>query len=173
MDVTTKELSLTATVDWGAAVWAGFLAGVVSFLLYLFFVPAVVGAGNAWVIVRLMGSVLLGAEVLAPPATFDGAALFSALVFHFAISMAMAIVIAFVLHRWGLLTGIFGGAVFGLFFFAINYYTLSYFFPYFFAMAHWSVVLVHVIFGALAGGIYELCEVEAYEANENMAGVTS
>ena len=163
MDDPTKELPLTATLDWGAAIWAGFVAGTVSFLLYLFFVPAAVGAGNAWVIIRLMASVPLGPDVLAPPATFSAAALIAALVFHFALAVVMASVIAYVLHRWGMLTGILGGAVFGLVFFAINYYTLSYFFPYLFAMAHWSVLLVHMIFGAVAGGIYELCEVEIFE----------
>ena len=163
MTTRATDLELTASVDWPAAVWAGVLAGIVSFVLYLFFVPAVVGAGNAWAVVRLLGSPLLGTGVLAPPATFDAAALASAIVVHFGLAILMALAIAFVLHRWGLITGIVGGAVLGLGFFAINYYTLTYFFPHFFAMAHWSVVLVHVVFGALAGGIYEWLETEPYE----------
>ena len=171
MDDETRQSPLTATLDWGAAIWAGLVAGAVSFLLYLFFVPAAVGAGNAWIIVRLMASVPLGSDVLAPPATFSAAALVAALAFHFALAVLMALIIAFVLHRWGMLTGILGGALFGLIFFAINYYSLSYFFPYFFAMAHWSVILVHMVFGAVAGGIYELCEVESYERQDAVKGV--
>ena len=163
MNSEAKDLELTASVDWPSAVRAGVIAGAVSLLLYLFFVPAVVGAGNAWVVVRLLGSILLGPGVLAPPATFDAAALVSALVMHFALAILMASVIAFVLHRWGLVTGVIGGAVFGLVFFAINFYALTFFFEHFFAMAHWSVALVHVVFGALAGGIYEWLETEPYE----------
>jgi hypothetical protein len=90
-------------------------------------------------------------------------ALVCALLVHFTLAILMALAIAFVLHRWGLITGVLGGAVFGLVFFGINYYTLTYFFPHFFAMAHWSVVLVHVVFGALAGGVYEWLETEPYE----------
>jgi hypothetical protein len=163
MTTEATDLELTASVDWPAALWAGVIAGIVSFVLYLFFVPAVVGAGNAWVVVRLLGSILLGTSVLAPPATFDAAALVAALVVHFGLAILMALAIAFVLHRWGLITGVLGGAAFGLVFFGINYYTLTYFFPHFFAMAHWSVVLVHVVFGAVAGGVYEWLETEPYE----------
>jgi hypothetical protein len=161
---------LTASVDWTAAVWAGVLAGGISFLLYLFLVPAIVGSGNAWAMMRYIASIPMGPDVLAPPATFDGGLMVAALGVHFAIAIVMALVIAFVLHRWGILTGILGGAVFGLFFFGINYYTMTLFFPHLFAMSHWTVVAIHVVFGALAGGIYELLELEP---GERLAAGTS
>jgi hypothetical protein len=161
--MTADNEGLTATVDWTAAVWAGVLAGAISFLLYLFLVPALVGSGNAWAMMRYIASIPMGPDVLAPPATFDGALMVAALGVHFALAIIMALVIAFVLHRGGMVTGILGGAVFGLIFFAINYYTMTLFFPHLFAMSHWTVVAIHVIFGALAGGIYELLELEPGE----------
>lgn len=154
---------LRRTVDWSAAIWAGLFAGLVAFVLYLYWVPVAVGSGNAWAVMRLIASIALGESVLPPPATFDAAVLAVALAVHLALSVFMAVVIAFVLHRWGLLTGIFGGALFGLVFFAINTQTLTLLAPQLYAMSHWSVALVHAVFGALAGGLYEWFEVEPYE----------
>ena len=37
-------------------------------------------SGNAWVIVRLFGSIIMGPEILAPPAEYHGGALLAALV---------------------------------------------------------------------------------------------
>ena len=81
-----------------------------------------------------------------------------------------AAVIAFVVHRGGLIGGVLGGAVLGGAFYFINYYTLTYFFPQFFAMKHWSVLASHVVFGALAGGTYELLEDQIFEADLSPRG---
>ena len=154
---------LRSTVDWSAVIWASLIAGTVSFLLYLFFVPMSVGAGNAAIIARFMASILLGIGALAPPATFDIGIVVAALVVHFALALLMGSIIAFVLHRWGLLTGMIGGALFGILFYVINFYSLTLFWPQMYALAHMSVLLVHVVFGALAGGIYEWLEFEPGE----------
>jgi hypothetical protein len=55
-----------------------------------------------------------------------------------------------------------GGAILGLLLYAINFYTLTFFFPWFFAMRSWPVIVSHIIFGATAGGVYELLEVEEF-----------
>ena len=171
VEATADSISLTPTVDWTAAVWASLLAGLASFLLYLFFVPAVIDAGNAAAMIRYIASPMLGPEVLPPPATFTASILLASVVVHFTIALAEGLIIAFVLHRWGLVTGVAGGAAFGLIFFLINFYSLTFVYPHMFAMAHWSVLVVHIIFGALAGGIYELLEMEPYErAGDGEAG---
>ena len=41
---------------------------------------------------------------------------------------------------------------------------LTLLFPWFFAMRSWTLVFTHVIFGALAGGVYESLEVEEFVA---------
>lgn len=146
------------TVDWSAMVWAGLTAALVSLAMYLFFVPAVVGAGNSAAILRYIASVVLGPDVLTPLGTMSAAVTGVAIITHLALALIMTTIIAFVLHRWGLLTGIIGGALFGLAFFAINFFTFSAIHPHMFAMAHWSVAVVHIAFGALAGGVYELLE---------------
>lgn len=149
-------------VDWRAAFWAGILSGTVLLLLNLFLTPHYIG-GNGWVIVRLFASILLGKGVLAPPATFDLAALITALFTHLTLSILYALILAYIIHRGGLITGILGGAVFGLALYLINFYTLTLFFKWFFAMESKSFLFNHIIYGALAGGTYEALEIEVFE----------
>ena len=66
-------------VDWRAVWMAWLIAGTVYLVLDLVVVPAVVG-GSFWISVRLVASLLLGNEVLAPPASFHGPALLAAIV---------------------------------------------------------------------------------------------
>lgn len=148
-------------VDWSAAVWAGIIAGLAFMLLNLYVTPYVLG-GNAWVMVRLFASVILGQGILAPPATFDLAAIAAAMGTHFALSVAFALLLAYIIHRGGLITGILGGAVFGMALYFINFYTLTWFFPWFFALKSSIMLGTHLLFGALAGGIYEVLEVEEF-----------
>jgi len=138
-------------------------------LLDLFVVPALMGS-SFWISARLTASIVLGQQILAPPATFDGMALLAAILVHYFLALLMTGLIALVVHRGGLTTGIIGGAVLGLAFYYINYYTLSYFWPQFFAMKHGSVIASHVIFGALAGGLYELLEGDWYEVAQGEHG---
>jgi hypothetical protein len=158
-------------IDWKAVLWAGVVAGTVFLLVNLFVVPRIMG-GSFWVSARLVASMLLGEGVLAPPATFHAGALAAAIAVHYTLALALAAIIAFVVHRGGLIGGVLGGAVLGGAFYFINYYTLSFFFPQFFALRHGSVLASHVLFGALAGGVYELLEDQIYEmqvVNEHKA----
>ncbi|MFT5197355.1 MAG: hypothetical protein ACI85U_004396, partial [Candidatus Promineifilaceae bacterium] len=76
-------------------------------------------------------------------------------------------VIALVLHRWGILVGVIGGAIMGLAFYYINFYSLAdWFFPAMSGLRSVSMAGVHILFGALAGGLYEIFEDEIYENGE-------
>ncbi|MCW8849187.1 MAG: hypothetical protein OQJ81_04340 [Melioribacteraceae bacterium] len=156
----SKNIKLV--MDWKAAFWAGIAAGIVFYLLNIFIVPLILG-GNMWVIIRLFASLGYGESVLAPPSTFDSGALAVSIIINLILSIGFTFLIAFVFHKWGLLTGIIGGAFFGLGIYAVNFYSLSYFFPWFFALSSWPFVITHILFGAIAGGVYELLEVEKYE----------
>ena len=153
---------LVQLVDWSAAVWAGIVGGAIFLLMNLFVTPLLMG-GNAWVQVRLLASVVLGARILAPPATFDAGALAAALAVNFALAILFALLVAWVLHRWGLVVGIVGGAVLGLALYLVDFYSLTCFFPQFFAMNGRGYLLSHVVFGAVVGGVYEALEVERFE----------
>jgi hypothetical protein len=148
-------------VDWRAAIWAGLLAGSVFLLLNVLVTPLAIG-GNGWVMVRLIASIPLGETVLAPPASFHLKALLAAFVTHYALSVVFSLLLAYIFHRGGMLTGMIGGALFGLCLYYINVYTLTWVFPWFFVMGGWLFLLTHILFGAMAGGIYEGLEVEEF-----------
>lgn len=164
-----ETVPVRKVVDWRAAFWAGLVAGTVFLLANLFVVPALMD-GRFWISVRLVASIVLGRDVLAPPATAHAGALLAAVGIHYVLALAMTAVIAYVVHRGGLVGGVLVGALLGLAFYFIDYYTLTYFFPQFFAMKHGSVVASHVVFGALAGGVYELLEDQIYEADVTRSG---
>ena len=159
----TERTELRQLVDWSAALLAGLVAGIVFLLANLFVVPMFVG-GNAWVTLRLLGSVLLGPSVLAPPATFHAGALVVGLLVHFALSIGFTVLLAIIIHRFGLLVGIFGGALFGLALFCINVYGLTALMPWFYVMDNPAALTTHVLFGAVAGAFYESFEVEEFVA---------
>jgi len=148
-------------VDWSAAVWAGVAAGLVFLALNLFLVPAVLG-GNPWVMVRLLGSVVLGGAILAPPATYDPTALVAATAVVMGAVMVYALLIAYVIHRGGLITGIVGGGALGLAIYGLHFYAVTYFYPWFFAFRGEAMLVSHVVMGAAAGGVYEWLEVEEF-----------
>lgn len=156
-------------VDWSAAIWAGVVAGVVSFIMLVFVTPLLVGGGNAWFVIRYLASIVLGSSILPPPSTANFGALIVALVVHFVLSILFSLLLAYLIHRWGLLVGIVGGALFGAAIYGINFYSLTLIYPWFFIMRSWPVFFTHLIFGAVAGGVYESLEVEEFEPVEGVS----
>lgn len=153
---------LKQVFDWNAAFKSGIIAGAIFFLSNIFIVPLILG-GNMWIIIRLFASIFAGETILAPPSSFNIAALIISFSTTIIFAIFFTLLIAFVLHKWGLLVGIIGGALFGLCIYLVNFYSLSYFFPWFFALSSWPFVLTHILFGAAAGGFYEFFEVEFLE----------
>jgi hypothetical protein len=148
-------------VDWRAAIIAGIVAAIV-FLLVQMVARAALTPGGFWVPLRYIASIVMGESVLPPPASFALAPVLVGLLVHFILSIIYALILAFIIHRWGLAVGIVGGAIFGLGLYAINYYTFSYLFPWFFPIRSWIDIASHVLFGAVAGGVYELLEREVF-----------
>ncbi|MAT99250.1 MAG: hypothetical protein CL608_19085 [Anaerolineaceae bacterium] len=148
-------------MDWKAAVIAGLIAGAVFLLVLLIAYPLATG-GTSWTIFRFIGAMVLGESVLPPPTTFDGGVVVTAVFIHFTLSILYTLVLAFIVHRWGILISILGGALFGLALYLINFFTFTMFFAWFYPARAWPFSLVHILFGAVAGGIYELLEKDVY-----------
>ena len=164
MDV--KASQMRAVVDWSAALWSGIFSGIVFYFLNILLIPFVYGV-SAWTIVRYLASPLLGESILPPPSTFNISALIISFVCTVVLSIAFTVVVSYVLHRGGLIVGICGGALFGLALYFINFNTLTLIIPWLYVLKSPMMLINHIIFGILAGGLYETFEVEEYDITDS------
>jgi hypothetical protein len=148
-------------MDWRAAVLAGVLAGIVTMLLWVILLAVVTG-GSVWTPFHHIAAVLLGEGALTPSQTMEPQVVITGIVVHLFLSIVYAVILAFIIHRWGLIVGIIGGTLFGLAIYLINYYTFSYFYPWFYPLRSWIALVGHLVFGAVAGGLYETFERDIY-----------
>jgi hypothetical protein len=163
--MSSRTPQIRQILDWVAAVWAGIISGAL--FLVVAAVLTAIYLGSPWVIPRMTASIILGPVALPPPATFQPGIIGAGIIVHLCLSVVFAYIISFTLHRWGIIVGIVGGAAFGLAFYFINFYTLSFFFPWFFPLRSWLLAVAHVVYGAMAGGTYEALEVEKFVAVDN------
>jgi hypothetical protein len=142
--------------DWGAAVWAGVIAGAV-FLMMEMILVATVGGESPWAPPRMMAAMVLGEGVLPPPATFDFGIVMAAMIIHFVLSLIYAFILAWVIANWALGMGaaIAVGAVFGFALYLINFYGFaSLFFPWFAMARNMISISAHIVYGLVLGGAY-------------------
>lgn len=156
--------SILKGLDLSAALWAGLIAGTVFLVTMLLLSANVLGSSD--LVYRMMAAILQGEGAMAPSTPVDGGLIGSALLVHYALSIAFGLVIAIVIHRWGLIVGLLGGAALGLALYTINFFSVSYFFPWFFPLRNWIWLLGHVLFGAAAGASYELLEIDEDEEGD-------
>lgn len=146
-------------VDWEAAAWGGLIAGILTFLFAMLFF-------NSTDILNVLAAPVLR-KTLTDGFTIE--ALFAGLGVHMLLSILFSFLIAFTLHRGGLIVGILGGAVMGLTLYGFNFYALPYLLPTslgrsadLWLFQEMQMGMTHIFFGAVAGGIYEWLEVEEY-----------
>ena len=159
--MTTFRTQVRHVMDWKAAVLAGLIAGAVFLVVLLIAYPLATG-GTPWTIFRFIGAMVLGEAVLPPPTSFDAGIVITAVIVHFTLAVLYTLVLAFIVHRWRLLVSVIGGALFGLALYLINFFTFTFFFAWFYPARAWPFSLVHILFGAVAGGIYELLEKDVF-----------
>ncbi len=141
-------------IDWGAAVWAGVISGLVFLALDLLKGPLVTGA-SAWAVPRNMAAVLLGPGVLPPPATFDLGIFAVAMVVHFATSILFAIAMAFIIRDMPTGLAIVVATALGVLLYFFISYTLTPILPWFAKGRDWLNLGIHIPFGLVAGWAYK------------------
>lgn len=143
--------SIQKNITWRAIPIAGFVAGTIFLIVNILVMTLVMGL-NAETLLRYAASVVLGPSVLITSSI--GVTLFG-VVMHYVFCLLTALVIAIVVHRWGLGVGIVGGAILGLCIYIIVFYLGTLALPWLFAITGPLLALTHVMMGAIAGGIYE------------------
>jgi hypothetical protein len=141
-------------MSWRAVLIAGLAAGTAFLVTNVVLLPLFVNV-DPGLSLRYIASLVMGPGVLTQT---DNPTLIAIVgtVIHYALSLLFALIVAIVVHRWGLLVGIVGGAVLGLALYGINLYTMTVFFTWFFALNNTVLLISHILFGAVAGGVYEL-----------------
>lgn len=153
MPATHAETWKGPFVHWRAAVGAALIAGIVFLMYEMVMLPLFLGE-SPWGPPRMMAAIVLGRDVLPPPAAFDMGIMMVAMMLHFMLSIVYAFVIAgFVQGRSaGLALGI--GAVAGLVLYLVNFYVFTAAFPWFSMARNWVSVSGHVLYGLVLAWAY-------------------
>jgi uncharacterized membrane protein YagU involved in acid resistance len=134
------------TLNWKAAIWAGIIAALIFLMLEMLMVPLFLN-GSPWAPPRMIGAIVLGKEVLPPPATFDLGIVMAAIVLHLVLSILYAVVIAFIIKKMSFIQALAVGAVIGLLIYFVNFYIMTGMFPWFAMARNWVSAFAHVAFG--------------------------
>lgn len=136
------------------AIEAGLLGGLIFLTLEMLMVPLFAG-GSPWGPPRMIAAIVLGRDVLPPPATFNLGIVVVALIVHFILSIAYAFVIGLIVHRLRTATAAFVGLIFGFVLYFVNFYGFTAFFPWFAEARNWISVFAHFVFGLSTAVIYK------------------
>ncbi len=147
-----------AGINVSAAVYAGIAAGilatVVQIALWAIFtdaLPAIFFRDS-----RFAAAIVLGPDVLPPPASFDGRIVLIATLVHFALAIVYGLMLAWLIARLRSGASLFAGAAFGLCVYAVNMYGFATVFPWFASSRDWITAVTHVVFGVILAGVYRL-----------------
>lgn len=146
-------------INWRAVVYSGLIAGA-AFVIAEMVLVALFQGESPWTPVRMIAAILLGPDVLPPPATFDGGIAIVALVVHFALSIIYAAILAWIVRIVPMETlstpqAASIGAIFALAIFLVNFYPIAAAaFPWFAEGRDWVTVVSHLLFGAVLGWSY-------------------
>ncbi|MGH7459193.1 MAG: hypothetical protein ACREKN_08985 [Longimicrobiaceae bacterium] len=151
--ISVSQHSHATNVDWRAALWSGVIAGAVFMILEMMMVPIFLG-DSAWAPPRMIAAIVLGQDVLPPPATFDLGILMVAMVVHFVLSILFAIILALLIARRSLGKALAVGAAFGFGLYLVNFYGFTALFPWFAMARNWVSIVAHVLFGLIAAWSY-------------------
>lgn len=153
----SQNFRVSSLLQWRVAIVAGLVAGAVFLIVTALYMGLRYGL-SLWVVLRYIASIVLGEQVLPPPASFDAGIVIVGLLVNFALAIFYALILASLIHRWGLLVGVVGGALFGVALYYINLYTFTLLYPWFFVLHGTALLTSHVLYGIVAGGVYELLD---------------
>jgi uncharacterized membrane protein YagU involved in acid resistance len=141
-------------VDWSAAIKAGLIGGLIFLVLEMAMVPLFLD-GSPWGPPRMIAAMVMGQEVLPPPATFSLGVVAVAMMVHLVLSVVFALILALALSRLGLGAALGVGAAFGLLLYLVNFYGFTAIFPWFAMARNWVSIFSHIVFGVATAWAYK------------------
>lgn len=104
---------------------------------------------SPWGPPRIIAAIVMGQDVLPPPATFDLMIMMAAMAAHFMLSIVIGIGFAFTAGRFGMMMTVLAGASVGIALYVVNFYGFTAIFPWF-AMARGVIsIIAHIGFGVV------------------------
>jgi len=151
----SARATLRTHTDWKLAAWAGFLAGIVFVVMEMLLVWIFMGQ-SPWGPPRMIAAIVLGKQVLPPPASFDFAIVMVALIVHFLLSVVYGLILGWIVHGMDMGPALLAGAAFGLIAaYLVNFYLIApMLFPWFTEARNWISILSHLVFGLVIAAVY-------------------
>lgn len=142
--------------DWPAAAAAGFAAGAVMMLLEMFW-SALASDTSPWVVSHMIAAIVMGPATL-QSTEFNLEIVAMALAAHYVLGVIFGLLLAAILVPFRLDSSLgmaaLVGAVFGSALYLLNFYVMTYFFPWFVEWRGTQTLLAHLIFGETAALLY-------------------
>ncbi len=138
------------SLNWGAALCAGIFAGVAATVAQVALWSILLEDALPWMLyrdARLTAAVLMGREVLPPPATLDWQVMAVATLIHFMLSIAYGLIFPSLISRLNIKRWLAAGLIYGLAIYGINMYGMTFIFPWFSEVRDWITIVAHVVFG--------------------------
>jgi len=151
----------TPNIHWRTAAFAGIAAGAVAtvFQIALWWITAEPLTAILFRDSRLTAAIVMGRQVLPPPATFDSTIMLVAAIVHLALSIAYGLALAAMISRLSALLSwprsLLVGAAFGIALYAVNMYGFTIAFPWFAMARGWITAVTHAVFGIAAAAVYK------------------
>jgi hypothetical protein len=140
------------------------LVGVIAFWLTMMVLDSRT-VGAPWFTVFSAASILGGGtELMGQSTTFNLGTVATGLLVYALVGLVFGVLISALIHEFGLIVGILGGALFGFCTYVLLYYVATRFghLRDLAAVARWPLEVGHVMFGAVVGGVYESLERARY-----------
>lgn len=140
-------------VFWKDAVLAGLIGGAVFMMAEMLLVMLI--GQSPWGPPRMMAAMVMGRDVLPPPADFSGSAVLMAMMIHFPLSALFGLLIGAIVKSMTMAKAVAIGAVIGVAMYVVNFYIVTSFaFEWFANARNWVTFITHVMFGAVIAWAY-------------------
>lgn len=154
--------------QWGVDVKAVLIAGIVAAIAFLAIELALMPIMGFDVSrpLRTMAAILVGSRVLAPAVAFTVGILVAALLVHVALSLFYTFLLGLFIRGHSMEFSVVVGVIFGFALYVMNFHVFSSIYPWVAEARSWVTVLAHLVFGAVAAGVYIRAELPVGEEDQ-------